>query len=101
MNTIGLDSNNTAMVCTSGASSITNRKVMNMFEDWERVVFRDDQTSKLFISEFLESEHGIMCVKDVTWNSCIIRVDYVLGSGQHITTNFSIQLWDEFYESNK
>jgi len=75
-----------------------------MFDDWERVVFRDERTSKLFISDFLESDHcphGVMCVKDVTWNSCIVKVDYVLGSGQHVTTNFSIQLWNEFYELNK
>lgn len=75
-----------------------------MFDDWERVIFRDERTSKLFISDFLEDEycpHGIMCIKEVTWNSCIMRVDYVLGSGQHVTTNFSIQLWDEFYISNK
>ena len=65
------------------------------------MVFRDERTSKLFISEFLGDPHGIMCVKDVTWNSCIIKVDYVLDSGQHSTTNFSIQLWNEFYELNK
>ncbi len=77
---------------------------MNIFDDWERVVFRDERTSKLFISDFLEDTQCspfIMSVKDVTWNSCVMKVDYVLGNGRHTTTNFSIQLWNEFYEANK
>lgn len=74
------------------------------FEDWERVVFRDENASDKFIEEFLNEEqrlNDVMLLVSVHWNSCTMKVVYVLDCGQHCVTEFSIQLWEDYYNQNK
>ena len=69
-------------------------------EDWERIVWRDENASDRFIDYFLKDEFStdnIMFLADVSWNSCSMKVVYVLDSGQHISTSFTMSLWEEFY----
>jgi hypothetical protein len=70
-------------------------------EDWERLIFNSHKDK--FIKEFLYDENspGIICLLSVHWNSCSMVVSYVLDNSKHVTTNFSIYLWIDFYNEYK
>jgi len=66
-------------------------------ESWERVIFTNSHSEDKFIKEFIGDEVDVMTVSSVFWNSCSMKINFILDDGQHMTDTFSIFLWEEYY----
>ncbi|NCU40157.1 hypothetical protein EOL73_00170 [Candidatus Saccharibacteria bacterium] len=76
-------------------------------EDWERIIWREENGADKFIEEFLHDEDDAdIILHSVSWTSCDMKVECGLiyretKSYESVTSSFSIRLWEDYYNKNK